>query len=137
MEPSASPDLLALATLAGCPPAQDRHRLDCLVRWLRAHGWAGALTLGITEPLTITAGIGTLRLGPEGECWEPAAKPTPPAPPQPSPEPLRLARIAACAACDRFRDDRCTVSGCGCTGLGKPERMFSKCPLGRWVVPTS
>jgi hypothetical protein len=103
-----------------------------LVRWLREHGLAGAQSLGITEPITITAGIGTLRLGPDGECWEPATKATPPPAPLPAPEPLRLARLTACAACDRFRDDRCSVGGCGCAGLGKPERLLSKCPLGRW-----
>ena len=60
--PSASPDLQALATTAGCPPAKDRHRLDCLVRWLLEHGWDG-------EPLDIEAGIGRLRIGLPPDAW--------------------------------------------------------------------
>lgn len=129
MAPSA---LLDLAARAGCPPAQDRHRLDCLARWLRTHGWAGAESLGITEPVIVTAGIGTLRIGPDGQCWEPATHAAPPPAPLPAPEPLRLARAAACAACDRFRADHCTVAGCGCAGLGKPANLLSRCPLGKW-----
>jgi hypothetical protein len=126
MAPSA---LLDLATRAGCPPAQDRHRLDCLVRWLLANGWDG-------PQITVVAGIGTLTIGPSGQDWKPATQATPPPAPLPAPEPLRLARAAACAACDRFHADHCTVAGCGCAGLGKPERLLSKCPLGRWPTST-
>ena len=126
--------LLDLATLAGCPPAQDRHRLDCLARWLIANGWQGAQRIGATEPLEIRAGIGLLRIGPDGEDWQPATKATarPEPEPLPAPEPLRAARLAMCATCDRYSSGRCDVGGCGCAGMGKAERLFSKCPLGRW-----
>jgi hypothetical protein len=125
---------MALADAAGCPPAQERHRLDCLVRWLREHGWAGAQSLGGAAPLTICAGIGTLTIGPEGETWLPAIPATRATPPLPAPDDLRTARLAACSTCDRFIT-RCTIAGCSCAGLGKPERLLSRCPLGRWPSP--
>lgn len=123
---------LDLATLANCPPAQDRHRLDCLVRWLIDNGWPGAVTLGATEPLTIVAGIGTLKIGPDLLQWEPV-KPSAPTPmPAPAPEALRQQRQAACDQCPRYEHGRCTVAGCGCAGQGTPGALFSKCPLAKW-----
>jgi hypothetical protein len=56
----------------------------------------------------------------------------------PIPKPLRAEpevearRRDICAACERHGTGGCTVAGCRCSGLGRPERRYGRCPLGRW-----
>jgi hypothetical protein len=135
-----------LSTSANCPPAQDRHRLDCLVRYLLADNqgtaaWSRALVLGLdptAEELLIEAGIGRLKITPTETNWQPVIPTAPHAPsppPIPAPDPLRIARAAVCQTCPRHDGHRCTVAGCGCAGQGTRGALFSKCPMGLWPTP--
>jgi hypothetical protein len=155
MERSASLD--QLADRAGCPLARLQFRLDCLVRYLlrspagdsadprspadlppAADVWQRALALGLAPAavdLVVEAGIGRLRITPTEVDWRPVVAPTraePSPAPQPAPDPVRIARLAACEACSRFAQGRCTIAGCGCAGQGQPSALFSRCPLGLW-----
>lgn len=117
-----------------------RYSLDCLVRHLQATGWPGALALGhdTSQPLTITAGIGTLTLTPTTIEFTPARTPKPQADqpkPLPAPPDLVAARLDVCRACSSWSVDRCTIAGCGCTGLGQTQNLFSRCPTGNWPPP--
>jgi hypothetical protein len=110
---------------------------DHVIRHYRPLGLAALLRdLGAdpeTPSLTIEGGIGTLTMYADGrEDWNPTitAKPSPP--PRHADPALAESRRAACQSCDSFRDFRCTASGCGCAGEGKPEVWSSRCPLGRW-----
>jgi len=112
---------------------------DHIIRHYRRLGLASLLRdLGLPpqESYTITGGIGTLTMYADGrEDWNPAltAKPTPPRPADPH---EAEARRAICQACPSLVDFRCTASGCGCAGEGRPDVWSSRCPLGRWPYPT-
>ena len=111
--------------------------LDCLVRHLQEFGWSGAVALGHDQtvgPLIITAGIGCLTVSPEGVHFQSATKPTSVVEPRPAPVDLARARLEACASCSRYEHGRCTVAGCGCSGIGQRSQLNSRCPLGRWPV---
>lgn len=114
----------------------EAHKLDVLVRHLLDGGWPAAQALGITAPIRVVAGIGTLDLGPEGHTWQPVV-PTAVGPGRAAaPEPLQAARKAICATCPRLTAGRCSVAGCGCGGLGDPTARFGRCPLDRWPAET-
>ena len=126
-----------------CVPATVRRPsivADYVIRQYRHRGLAELLRDLQAEPveqMTITGGIGTLTLHADGrQDWQPTptipahVRPSAPAP-RPADPALAAARRATCAACDAWRD-RCTASGCGCAGEGKPEVLSSRCPLARW-----
>lgn len=128
--------------------AASAYAADCLVRHLlrmpgnlppAAKVWAAVLELGFdptASDLVIAAGIGVLTITPTTIDWRPTVAPTRSTPPIPADDATRTARQAACNACPRFVDRRCTVAGCGCAGQGQPAVYFSKCPLGKWpAVP--
>ncbi len=143
---SPSPDLVAdlVRQLPGCGPlvaatgAWSKYSADCLVRHLQEAGWAGALALGLDPAageLVVVAGIGRLRLTPDGQEWLPAAAGGQPQPePLPAPPELARARLEACAACSRYQNGRCTIAGCGCSGMAQRGNLLSKCPAGKWPV---
>lgn len=122
-----------------CIPAAVRHNPryagDHLIRHYRPLGLAALLAdmgLGHQDSYTITGGIGTLTMYADGrEDWNPTKTTTVP-PPRPASPELAEARRTACQACSSWQDFRCTASGCGCAGEGKPEVWSSRCPLGRW-----
>jgi hypothetical protein len=115
---------------------------DHVIRHYRPLGLAQLLAdLGAdpaTPELTIVGGIGRLVLRADGsETWEPTRAGTPaPAvpPPRPADPATVAARLAQCRICEALQGDRCTASGCGCAGEGKPTTAASRCPLGRWVI---
>jgi hypothetical protein len=133
-----------------CVPAavRDRPRYvgDHVIRHYRPLGLAQLLAdLGAdpaTPDLVIVGGIGRLVLRSDGsETWEPTLPDAPlaslalrPSDARPrSADPAVVAiRVAQCSQCDAHAADRCTASGCGCAGEGKPEVWSSRCPLGRW-----
>ncbi len=144
------PDLVV--HLAECAPlvadtgSHSRYAADCLVRHLLAGDplpavtWSRALALGLdpaAAALEVEAGIGFLRITPAAVAWRPVQPRSgpPPPPPLPAPDALRIARLAACHACSRFGDGRCTIAGCGCAGQGTPAALLSKCPMGQWPPP--
>ena len=127
-----------------CVPAAIRDRQpyvgDHVIRHYRSLGLAALLRDLDADPampeLEIVGGIGRLVLRADGrDTWEPVTThQAPPVSLQAHPD-LVAARLDTCRQCDSWRDDRCTVAGCGCTGQGHAERLLSRCPLGRW--PTS
>jgi hypothetical protein len=87
----------------------------------------------------IVAGIGVLTLTQAATQFTPRHGTTPPPPaPLPAPPDLLTSRLATCTTCDRWQpatptaEARCTIAGCGCTGLANASRLSSKCPLGKW-----
>jgi hypothetical protein len=85
------------------------------------------------DRVVISAGIGELILDERGTRFTPRMPGMMPPPGLiPAPPTLIAARLEACRACERWRDDRCTVAGCACSGMGRPEWRSSRCPLERW-----
>lgn len=122
------------------------YALDCLIRYLlageeggtagSAEPWQRLAALGFAgDELVIEAGIGRLRLTPTTVDWQPVQPRSATTSPQPLPasEALRIERQVICRTCSRYAD-RCTLAGCGCSGLGNPAAALSRCPLGLWPV---
>jgi len=65
------------------------------------------------DPSTVTLG-------------EPAAEP------RLAPATVAAARRAVCLACDGWAENRCTVAGCTCNGMGQPGNLYSRCPRELW-----
>jgi hypothetical protein len=121
---------------------------DHVIRHYRPLGLAQLLAdLGAdpaTPELEIAGGIGRLVLRSDGsETWVPTLPDAPLASlalrprdvqPRAADAAVVAARLAQCGACDAHAADRCTASGCGCAGEGRPATAASRCPLGRWVI---
>jgi hypothetical protein len=64
----------------------------------------------------------------------------PVAPEAPFPEPryagpeLTEARLARCRVCETWVDEKCSISGCACSGAGFASRLLSRCPITRWTA---
>lgn len=117
--------------------SKPRYVGDHVIRHYRPLGLAALLRDLNAEPsiesLTIEGGIGKLVLHTDGrEEWYPTIPGSPIQPPLPASPELQLARRTACRSCDSFKDSRCSASGCGCAGEGKPEIWSSRCPLLKW-----
>lgn len=111
---------------------------DHVIRHYRPLGLAALLRdLGAdpaTPELDIIGGIGRLVMHADGsELWEPTINASAAVhPSQTTSDPrLAAARQSICTACHAYTD-RCTASGCGCAGEGKPDIWSSRCPLGKW-----
>ena len=126
------------APLVSANGAWSKYAADCLVRHLLDTGWPGALALGLdpsTVELVIDAGIGRLRLTTDAQDWQPAATGAQPqTTPLTAPPALVAARLEACASCDRYQNDRCSIAGCGCSGMAQRGNLLSRCPMGRWPM---
>lgn len=117
---------------------------DYVIRHYRPLGLAILLRdLGAdpsTPELEIIGGIGRLVLRADGaDVWEPVPTRKPPdearpaaIAPLPSDPALAEARRQVCGRCDALREGKCSASGCGCAGEGRPEIWSSRCPLGLW-----
>ena len=156
MAPSLSPEQCRhLAARGPCAAilalkgAESPYLRDCLVRHYQHQTYAMlAADLGAdpsAEAFTIVAGIGTLVLRPGGTQFSSAIPDTatavsnvPPSPqrfpdaPLEAPPAVADQRRQRCQCCARWSHGRCQVAGCACAGLGQPDRLFSRCPEGRW-----
>jgi hypothetical protein len=125
------PVVAAQATVTGIG---SDYTADAIVRRYldRTLGDWQADTGDASDRIEIVAGIGTLVLDAAGAHFTPCGPFASPAP-LPAPPDLVADRTTACRACDRYQGDRCTAAGCACAGLGQPDRLHSRCPLGRWA----
>lgn len=133
--------MVHLQSLSCVPTAvRDKPRYvgDHVIRHYRPLGLAALLHDLGADPATpeyeIIGGIGRLVLRADGsELWEPTIPGTPVVhqPPRPADPAMVAARRAICDSCPSYAD-RCTASGCGCAGEGKPEVWSSRCPLLKW-----
>jgi len=135
----------ACRSIVAAKGASSPYVADCVVRAYQGRhladlcydlGWA-------CDPATviiIKAGIGTLRMTWTGNHLEdkrsaPATVHTAPLPApvrlMASPN-LRRERERICSDCTHRVQDRCSIAGCACAGLGQPAARFSRCPVGRW-----
>lgn len=95
-----------------------------------------------TTVITITAGIGTLRMAWSGNQFtsttsiekanRPGEQQAAIAQPLPATDQIKSERITICRSCSHLASDRCAVAGCACAGLGQPANHFSRCPIGKW-----
>ncbi|MBA3846794.1 MAG: hypothetical protein H0X45_09135 [Planctomycetes bacterium] len=127
------------ATIVAAKGADSPYVADCVVRAYQGRhlsdlcrdlGW----TCGDGDVVTIMGGIGTLRLAYHGNRFEPVVTTRSPSVPQPRPadDAMREQREALCRRCENLVDGRCRLAGCGCAGLGRPDRRYSRCPIGSW-----
>lgn len=149
---SLSPEQIAslpcCADVVAAKGASSAYAADCLVRnYQGRHITDLCRDTGMpceeNTVITITAGIGTLRMTWFGNQFTSAAKAPEkenrpieqqPATPQPLPATalVRMARASICRSCSHLAPDRCAIAGCACAGLGQPANHFSRCPIGKW-----
>ena len=142
---------MAHSPLPNCVPVgvrdHPRYAGDHLIRHYRPLGLAAYLRDTGQDPslpeAVIVGGIGRLVLRADGcDTWQPTipepADPgtvrlgEPAAAPRQAPDEIAEARRSICLTCDGWIENRCTVAGCSCNGMGQPGNLHSRCPRELW-----
>jgi hypothetical protein len=143
--------LAACRAIVADKGASSPYAADCVVRAYQGRHVAdlcreAGMSCDEATVITITAGIGTLRMAWTGNHFESATSvAVPPLPaaaaaistaasplPLPASPAVQHERTRICNQCRHLVSGRCSVAGCACAGLGQPANHFSRCPIGKW-----